>query len=191
MSTIKQERTDAQLIRESIRGEGEAFVELVGRHATPVHSYLARRAGRSAADDLLGDVWVAAFEARRRYDQRFETARPWLFGIARNVLRAYLRKEGRPVFPTAGSVDPWPDIDAGLDAVTAVMNAIRSLPEGDREVLLLVAWEDLSVTQAAKVLGIPPGTARWRLHRARAALRPASGAALVVTSDSDKEPCDD
>ena len=72
------------------------------------------------------------------------------------------------------TVDPWNGIDGRLDAASraeAVMSAVRALPAGEREVLLLVAWERLAPADAAKVLGIPPGTARSRLHRARATLR--------------------
>jgi RNA polymerase sigma factor (sigma-70 family) len=143
-----------------------------------VYAFLARRAGRQAADDLLGEVWVRAFGGRAGFDPAHADARPWLYGIARNVLRAHWRA-GRPAGQAAvvEAVDPWDDVIGRLDSAAAVrtremVGAVRALPPEEREVLLLVAWEQLTPAQAALVLGIPQGTARSRLHRARAALRP-------------------
>jgi RNA polymerase sigma factor (sigma-70 family) len=182
--------TDGVLIERSARGRPDAFVEVVRRHEVAVHAYLARRAGRQAADDLLGEVWVRAFGGRAGFDPAHSDARPWLYGIARNVLRAHWRGagSGRPAdragvaaaADRAGAVqalDPWDDVIDRLDSAAAartreMVGAVRALPPEEREVLLLVAWEQLTPAQAAVVLGIPPGTARSRLHRARAALRP-------------------
>ena len=199
--------TDGVLIERSARGRPDAFVEVVRRHEVAVHAYLARRAGRQAADDLLGEVWVRAFGGRAGFDPAHSDARPWLYGIARNVLRAHWRgagsgrsgdragRAGRLAVGTVGAaagagvvgaadrgeavgvVDPWDDVIDRLDSAAAartreMVGAVRALPPEEREVLLLVAWEQLTPAQAALVLGIPPGTARSRLHRARAALRP-------------------
>jgi len=199
--------TDGVLIERSARGRPDAFVEVVRRHEVAVHAFLARRAGRQAADDLLGEVWVRAFGGRGGFDPAHSDARPWLYGIARNVLRAHWRavrlvaqlggaepadRGGVGVAEAAGraggvqavgrgraveAVDPWDDVIDRLDSTAAartreMADAARALPPEEREVLLLVAWEQLTPTQAALVLGVPPGTARSRLHRARAALRP-------------------
>ena len=170
--------TDGVLIERSARGRPDAFVEVVRRHEVAVHAFLARRAGRQAADDLLGEVWVRAFGGRAGFDPAHSDARPWLYGIARNVLRAHWRA-GRPANQpgVVESVDPWDDVIDRLDSAAAartrdMVGAVRALPAEEREVLLLVAWEHLTPAQAALVLGIPPGTARSRLHRARTALRP-------------------
>jgi RNA polymerase sigma factor (sigma-70 family) len=173
--------TDGDLIERSARGRPDAFVEVIRRHEVAVHGYLARRAGRQAADDLLGEVWVRAFGGRGGFDPARADARPWLYGIARNVLRAYWRA-GRPAdqanrVAVAEAVDPWDDVIDRLDSAVAAASrelacAVRALPLEEREVLLLVAWEQLTPAQAATALGIPAGTARSRLHRARAALRP-------------------
>ena len=82
--------SDAELIGRSLAGDGEAFVEVISRHEAAVGAYLARRAGRGPAEDLLGEVWVAAFESRGTYDRSFPDARPWLFGVALNKLRRQL-----------------------------------------------------------------------------------------------------
>jgi DNA-directed RNA polymerase specialized sigma24 family protein len=76
--------TDAELIERSLRGRPDAFVEVVGRHEVAVHGFLARRGGRQVADDLLSEVWVRAFGSRAAYDPGYPSARPWLYGIARN-----------------------------------------------------------------------------------------------------------
>jgi RNA polymerase sigma factor (sigma-70 family) len=177
--------TDGALIEWSVRGRADAFVEVVQRHEVAVHGFLARRAGRQAADDLLGEVWVRAFGARATFRADCADARPWLYGIARNVLRAHWRAAARsgppPADPPPGGLppqeqqhDPWDDVVDRLDSATrarAVADAVRALPPGERDVLLLVAWEQLTPAEAAVVLGVPQGTARSRLHRARATLQ--------------------
>jgi RNA polymerase sigma factor (sigma-70 family) len=166
--------TDGMLIAKSL-GTPEAFVEIVRRHEVAIHGYLARRAGQQAADDLLGEVWVRAFGARRGYDTCHDNARPWLYGIARNVLRAHWRtSQDMSVATPEVALDPWDEITDRLDATAqtrALVSALRELPSPERDVLLLVAWEQMTPAEAAVALSIPPGTARSRLHRARASLR--------------------
>jgi RNA polymerase sigma factor (sigma-70 family) len=177
--------TDGTLIERSARGRPDAFVEVVRRHEAAVHAFLARRAGPQAAADLLGEVWVRAFAGRGGYDPAYSDARPWLYGIARNVLRAHWRAEDHaaPDWALAeAAADPWDELVDRLDSaarIRALVSALRALPPGERDVLLLVAWEQLTPAQAATVLGVPPGTARSRLHRARAALR------LVAVAEED------
>lgn len=168
--------TDSALIERSVRGRPDAFVEVVRRHEVAVHKFLARRAGSDVADDLLGEVWVRAFGSRHTFRTEYTNCLPWLYGIARNVLRAHWRSgahdsENEPVEET---VDPWDEVVERLDYAAwarRLTAALRELPSACREVLLLVAWEDLSPAEAAAVLGIPQGTARSRLHRARSELR--------------------
>ncbi|GAA3105948.1 RNA polymerase sigma-70 factor (ECF subfamily) [Kribbella aluminosa] len=154
---------------------GNWFEAQVEEHGASIHAYLARRTVSGVADDLLGDVWVAAYSARSSYDPSLGSARAWLFGVARHVLHGYYRKEyrkqrlrvrrlvDRPIDETAA-------VDARLDAAAlgpALRTALRELPAAERELLLLVAWENLTPSDAAQVLGIPAGTARSRLYRAR------------------------
>ena len=168
--------TDGALIEQSVRGRPDAFVEVVHRHEIAVHGFLARRAGHQVADDLLGEVWVRAFAARGGYDPGHDEARPWLYGIARNVLRAHWRARRDTDHAAAEeAVDPWDDVVDRLDSAAqaqVLVSALRALPAAERDVLLLVAWEQLTPAEAAVVLGVPQGTVRSRLHRARAALRP-------------------
>jgi RNA polymerase sigma factor (sigma-70 family) len=153
------------------RADADQFVVQFWEHGPAVHAYLARRAGRQGADDIFGEVWLRAFRARATYDHRTPDPRPWLYGIARYTLRAYWQQQhrGRPPMYEA-LADPWDEADHRLDAnrrLTELRHALARLPDDEREVLLLVAWERLSPTEAAEVIGIPPGTARSRLHRAR------------------------
>jgi RNA polymerase sigma factor (sigma-70 family) len=181
--------SDAELIGRSLAGDREAFMEVVCRHEVAIGAYIERRAGREAAEDLLGDVWVAAFESRRTYDQSFAEARPWLYTMALNRLRRYWRS--RPaedlvpdvadVTGVSGGWDPWPAVDVRVDSKSVLRAAVAGLRSEEREVLTLVAGEDLSVADAARVLGMPDGTARRLLHQARAALRGAPEVAALLT----------
>lgn len=178
--------SDAELIGRSLAGDGEAFMEVVSRHEDAVGAYLARRAGREAAEDLLGDVWVAAFESRRTYDRSYAQARPWLYGVALNRLRHYWRsRPAEDLVPDVASLangwDPWPAVDARVDTHAVLRAALARLRSQEREVLTLVAWEDLTVADAARVLGMPAGTARRLLHQARTALRDAPEVAELLT----------
>ena len=187
--------SDADLIGRSLADDGAAFMEVIGRHEVAIGAYLERRVGREVAEDLLGEVWIAAFESRRTYDQSFAEARPWLYTIALNRMRRYWRS--RPAEDLAPDLtdladlekqwDPWPAVDVRVDTSTVLRSALAGLKEEEREVLTLVAGEDLSVADAARVLGMPAGTARRLLHQARTALRNAPEvAALLIEFNSVK-----
>ena len=173
MTTWSETDTDAQLIGWAIAGDNEAFAQLVRRHQRSVYAYLVRRAGSPAAEDLLADVWMAAFRSRASFDTRWDSARPWLYGIARNRLRSHWARLKREESVQDDAADPWPEVDDRLAASVIVGNlsaALDSLSPEQREVLLLVAWEELTPTEIALVLGIPASTVRSHLHRARRSL---------------------
>jgi RNA polymerase sigma factor (sigma-70 family) len=166
---------DSEVIRSSL-SEPELFAALVDRHGREIWRFLARRSDRDTADDVLADVFTAAFARRSAYQLNYADARPWLYGIARNCLFAHRRRQRRraPTQTIDGYDDPWTAVDDRLDAANCAVPlraALADLPADEREVLLLVAWEQLTPTEAAVVLDIPPGTARSRLHRARLALK--------------------
>jgi RNA polymerase sigma factor (sigma-70 family) len=185
---------DAELISRSLDGDEDAFVKVVRRHEAAVGAYLARRAGREMAEDLLGEVWVAALAARAKYDRSFPDAGPWLFGVAHNTLRRHWRSRPseQPMADVTGMAsgwDPWTAVDSRVDAESVLRHALTLLGPQQREILTLVAWEDLTVADAGRVLGMPPGTARRYLHEARVALRNAPGmAALLTDQNIVKEP---
>lgn len=185
--------SDAELIARSLDNDPEAFVQVVVRHEAALGGYLARRAGREAAEDLLGDVWVAAYAARKTYDRAYPDARPWLYAVALNRLRQHWRsRPPEDLLPDMGDVsnqwDPWPSVETRVATRSAMRAGLVGLKPDEREVLTLVAGEDLSAADAARVLGIPAGTARRLLHQARTTLRNTPEvAALLSELNSVKE----
>jgi RNA polymerase sigma factor (sigma-70 family) len=178
--------SDAELIGRSLAGDADAFMEVICRHEVAIGAYLERRVGRAAAEDLLGEVWIAAFESRATYDRSFAEARPWLYGVALNRLRRYWRsRPAEDLVPDVTGLvsgwDPWPAVDMRVDAQAVLRAALAGLGSEEREVLTLVAGEDLTVADAARVLGMPAGTARRLLHQARTALRNVPGVAALLT----------
>ena len=154
------------------RTEPEVLGVIYERHAAAVFRYLARRVGSSAAEDLLGEVFAAAVAARLRVQPHLSgSALPWLYGIAANVVRSYLRRSRGQSLSDGGSTVDWDAVDARLDATARradLQVALSALSDAEREVLLLVAWEGLTPAEAGAVLGLTPVAARSRLHRARA-----------------------
>jgi RNA polymerase sigma-70 factor (ECF subfamily) len=183
--------SDAQVIRASI-ADPTAFWGLFQRHYDSLFVFIARRLGRDAADDLATDVFLEAFAVRARYDQRHPDARPWLFGIAANLVRRHRRSEGRrlrAIARQAGrpSVEHEDDAIDRLDgraAVPLLAKALASMPGNQREVLLMVAWADLTPDEVARALHIAPGTVRSRLSRARARARRVLREAAVESQDN-------
>lgn len=174
--------TDAELIARSGAAPG-SFAALFDRHASGLHRYLTRRAGSFIADDLVAQTFLVAFERRDRYDTSRPDARAWLYGIATNLLRRHHRDEARLLRALARSgIDPvsapCPSdriasrVDAGALS-RRLATILADLPGKERDVLLLYAWADLDLEEIGRVLAIPAGTVRSRLHRARKRLRPA------------------
>jgi RNA polymerase sigma factor (sigma-70 family) len=170
---------DAAVI-ESSRREPERFAVLFDRHAPHIHRYLARRAGRQVADDLVAETFLAAFAKRDRYDLKNADARPWLYGIATNLVGQHRRAEARQYrISQATAAEPGVPGHAERVATDVTAQAMRplldgalaALPAGDRDVLLLIAWEQLTYPEVSRALGIPVGTVRSRLHRARTTVR--------------------
>jgi RNA polymerase sigma factor (sigma-70 family) len=180
---VSTSTTDADLLILS-RTSADAFGQIYERHANAVHRYLARRVGMHVADDLLGDVFTVAVEARLRVKIHASgSALPWLYGIAKNQLRSHLRGRRPPAEVAVIDDFDWNAVDSRIDAATQagrLRHALAQLSPGEREVLLLVTWEQLTVTEAAESLGITPVAARSRLHRARA----RANAALSSTTHS-------
>jgi RNA polymerase sigma-70 factor (ECF subfamily) len=147
--------------------------QLYRRHAPELRGYLYRRAGQAGAD-LLGEVFLVALQ---RVDDLPEpdVRRAWLFGTARRLLLAAERSDRRrhqAESERARCSDPAADTSDPdrPDQACAVREALASLREPDRELIRLTEWERLSIAEAAVVLGLRPGTARVRLHRARRTL---------------------
>jgi RNA polymerase sigma-70 factor, ECF subfamily len=177
-------RSDAEIIVRASR-DPEAFGVLFDRHFATIHRYLERRIGRDGADELAGEVFRIAFEQRRGFRPLHESALPWLYGLATNLVLKRWRGEMRRLRALARLEAGQRDGDLGVelvdDRLTArgvrgqLLDALARLPERDRDVVVLVAWEELSYEEVAAALGIPQGTVRSRLNRARRTLRELLG----------------
>ena len=192
------EESDGAVIADSLETPG-AFGAIFDRHGSTLLRFLARRVDPAEAEDLLGDVFRIAFERRSAFEQDRASARPWLYGIAANVVAKHHRSEARRFRAMARvpagrpmDEDPAEQAVAAADAGarwTRVMDAIGTLPEAERQVLLLVAWEELSYEEIALALGIPVGTVRSRLSRGRARLTALTGG-RDTTADVPLTSCD-
>ena len=181
---MPEREPDAQIVAAS-RSEPARFEELFDRHFPAIHRYLARRVGSQLADDLAAETFVQAFRIRARYDLSRPDARPWLLGIATNLLRHHLRDERRRLLAQARTgwgqataPDEAERVAERVDSRAAgprIALALASLPSRDRDALLLVAWAGLSYREAAESLGIPVGTVRSRVNRARRRVRELVG----------------
>jgi RNA polymerase sigma-70 factor (ECF subfamily) len=162
----------------------ERFAAIFERYFGQIHQYLARRVGDRAADDLAAEVFVAAFAQRQRYDLARDCARPWLYGIATNLIGTHRRQEQRRYHALARSTVPAAapsEEDRVTDRVSAaaagpaLAAALAELDARDRDVLLLVALAGLDYQEVAQALGIPYGTVCSRLNRARRRVRQVLG----------------
>ena len=174
--------TDDELLARSVL-RPQSFGLLYERHAAAVFRFIARRAGPAAAEDLVGDVFVAALEARVRYRSHDSgSALPWLYGISANVVRAHLRQQRPSAVVDADVGVDWSAVDDRVDARSArdqLRRALASLSPAEREAFLLVAWEGLSAAEAARSLGVDPTVVRTRLSRARQRARTVLSTAPV------------
>ncbi|MER5596113.1 RNA polymerase sigma factor [Streptomyces sp. NPDC002265] len=181
--------SDASVVEKSWETP-DVFAVLFDRYADDIHRYVARRLGVDAADDLMAETFVIAFQQRRRYDLTQTQARPWLYGIATNLVGRHRRVEARrlralsraaSLAADGGNAENEPMEDRVVErdsverAARVLAGALAGLPARHRDVFLLAAWGGLDYAETARSLGIPVGTVRSRLHRARAQLRRSIG----------------
>jgi RNA polymerase sigma-70 factor (ECF subfamily) len=169
-------QSDADLVSASIR-DPDAFTELFERHWEGLYRFCVNRAA-AAGEDIAAEAFRVAFDRRRGYDKRYSDARPWLFGIATNLLRDHFRaakrEENKLERSAALDTPSRSDEPGGLERKLLgpqLAEALQDTPAADREALLLLAWADLDYEQIADALSIPLGTVRSRIHRARQRVR--------------------
>jgi RNA polymerase sigma factor (sigma-70 family) len=188
---LPTEVSDAAIIERSLR-EPEDFAAVFHRYYAPIHGFAAQRLGPALADDVAAETFLIAFDRRERYDLSRADARPWLYGIASNLIARHHRAEVRQyraLARTATGEIAESDTDRVVTRLDAeahrgpLMAALAKIAGGDRDVLLLVAWAELTSEEAGEALGIPAGTARSRLHRARKKLRAAMGRTEPTTEE--------
>ncbi|WP_245644651.1 RNA polymerase sigma factor [Nocardioides jensenii] len=177
------ELSDGELVDELRRGEGSSLGILFDRYADRIYNHCFRRtASWDTAQDATSTVFLEAWRGRERVVLHEDSALPWLYGIATNVCRNLTRKQRRHLAAVArlhGESDTPDHAEAVADRLdderrmAAVLAAHDALPRRDQDVLSLVVWSGLSYEQAAVALGIPVGTVRSRLSRARRRLSAA------------------
>ncbi len=169
-----------QVLAGRLRDDPDAFGELYDCYFRAIYRYVAGRLGTSAAEDVAAETFVVAFAQRDRFDPGRGALRPWLFGIATNLVARHRRLEARHY--RALSRLPEPTSAGGHEervvaAIAAqrlrpqLLQALAGLSRGERDVVLLVALGQLSHDEVAQALGISPGTVGSRLSRARTRLR--------------------
>jgi RNA polymerase sigma-70 factor (ECF subfamily) len=183
------EQNDALTIERSL-AEPRLFELIFDRHFDAVFRFVCRRVGQVRAEDVCAETFALAFSQRDRYDMGFPDARPWLYGIATNLLRRLRRDEERELRAYARTgVDPlsrWDSVLAGIRSSLEreVAATLSALDPGDRDALLLLAWGDLRYEEIAIALSIPVGTAKSRVHRARAQLRVALAPSMEAYAEA-------
>ena len=164
--------TDEQLMERFVNGEEQAFTELFERHAPRLQGTLRRIVG-SASGDVLQTTFLSIVRARGRY-QRGAPFRPWLYTVALNAARDYLRRHRREEpHPTdklpEAAAEPTPLPDPGLSRT--VEAALAQLPENQREAIVLHRFDGFSFKEIAELLGVTETAVKVRAHRGYERLR--------------------
>lgn len=170
---------------------GTSFDDTFEAEFEPLHGYIARRLGFSAADDLTAETFAVAFRRWGDFDSS-RPVRPWLYGIASNLIRHRWREERRMLraYARTGADPVLAGEDVSLDRLAAqaeramLAAALADLRREEREVLLLHAWVELSDAEIAESLSLPLGTVKSRLSRAREHLRNRLGHIGQVEAES-------
>lgn len=177
------DRRDEELLADHLAGRAGAFDALVRRYADELYAFLARFVGNTAAaDDLVQETFLQVHLAANTFDpqRRF---RPWLYTIAANKARDYLRSRARKAeqpLETRGPDDEGPGAGQIVEAVgpstfeqssaeetrEAVRALIAQMPEHLQLILVLGYYQKLAYAEIAEILGIPVGTVKSRLHAA-------------------------
>jgi RNA polymerase sigma-70 factor (ECF subfamily) len=158
-----------------IRGMGpsavedrERFSRLFEAHYARVLAFAERRVGRDLADEVTAETFLLAW---RRLDSVPPEPLPWLYGVARNMVLRQLRVTSRQAEVHHLLANERPNLPVDDSEHDALWQAFEQLSGPDREILSLIAWEELSVRDAARVLNVPASVFSVRLHRARRRLQ--------------------
>jgi len=169
---------EADLIHRAARGEEEAFQVLYRRYRDPLFRFAFRLTGSAeTAEDLAHDCFLSLLRSPGRFSPADGTLRAYLYAAVRNLAWKRFRDSSREA--SGGGTDPEPAGDeqgpfAELSAeeeAALVREAVLGLPALQREVIVLVEYEGLSLSETASVVGTEVGTVKARLHRARQNLR--------------------
>jgi RNA polymerase sigma factor (sigma-70 family) len=172
--------TDRELWRSACNGQPQDFGLIFDRHGATVYNHLARRTDSwSTAEDITSVVFLEAWRRRADIELVHDSALPWLLGVANKVVQQRRRSVRRHrdalnrLPPGVVEPDPADQVVARLDGelkAKQVLAAFRRLPTRDQDVIALCVWQGLDYAAAAIALGVPIGTVRSRLSRARTRL---------------------
>ncbi len=145
----------------------QEFVATFREHLTPLSKYLTRRVDRSDVEDLAADIFEIAWRKRASCPNGMELA--WLYKIAGYVVANHRRKQTRRglSFAINDNDAAAPSAEDLAIGTSALAGAFASLSAPDRQALSLIAFENLTVNQAAVALGVSANTASQRIKRAR------------------------
>ncbi|OSC73163.1 RNA polymerase [Streptomyces sp. BF-3] len=169
-------------LHERVRsGDRAAFAEIFDEHARVVYAHAVRTTGdRALSEDIMSLTFLEAWRLRDKLRGEVRSVRAWLLGIATNVMRNTARaaRRHREAMSRLPPPEATPDFSeqvvgqmADVQRLAAATKALQGLRSSEREVFLLVVWSDLGYAAAAEALGLPVGTVRSRLSRARQKLR--------------------
>lgn len=159
---------EAALLAEARQGNNRAFDELRRMHDAPLRGFVTRRIGADGADDLTQEIWLACWQALPKFERR-SRFKAWVYGIAVYKCADYLRARmqtarGQEALQLARN-DP-PNAYAAIDLRQSVLEALRRIPDDQREVLELYYYADLTLAEIAHLLDRNLNTVKYRFYRA-------------------------
>jgi len=162
--------SDEDLVGRLANGDEQALRELLRRYERPLSHFIYRHTGGRDVEDLYQETWLRVVQHAARFDRtrRFST---WLFQIAVNLCRDWRRRP--PPDPVAAPDSTAPDHLQAVETRTDATRLLATLPEPQREVVLLRYYQDLTEDEVAQILDCPKGTVKSRLHNALARLAAA------------------
>ena len=175
------DESDIGLLERWGSGDLSAGDKLFTRHFAGVHRFFKNKVDADHLEDLVQQTFMACVEGRERFrqDSKFKT---FLFGVAHNILRDHYRKRRKRTEPFDLDRETAADLAAGPSTLFGkrreerlLLEALRRIPITSQVVLELYYWEEMSASQTASVLGIPEGTVRGRVRRAKQLLREEIG----------------
>ncbi|MDP9847638.1 RNA polymerase sigma factor [Streptosporangium lutulentum] len=178
---MREQVNDAELV-DRFQRDPELFTAVYDRYFRDIYLYAAGRLDVQAGEDIAAETFCVAFRDRERFNPERGSLRPWLFGIATNLMARHRRKEARHYRALARvRVEPVPDSHENrvISSVTAermkpqLVKALAALNQGERDVVMLVSLGQLSHQEVAEALGVSYGTVGSRLSRARKKLHNA------------------
>jgi len=178
VTDVPAERTDdVQLSERLVAGDDDALAEAYDRWSTLIYSVAMRiTADHAAAEDVTQDVFVHLWQHPDRYDPRRGALRSWLCLLARSRALDWVRRRRAQdrCHAAAAAIAPAPvEVDDGIvwqAEAKMVREAVAALPDRQREAVLLAYYRGRTYREVARDLGIPEGTAKWRLRAALSGL---------------------